>query len=92
MDLNLAGASSKSMTRPRTGLLNRAHRPSKLRNGPSPAERTFRWLHVGPPPPPATAVEKSSHELTERQPADGEGGSARLVAKGAMNGVHFHTG
>jgi catechol 2,3-dioxygenase-like lactoylglutathione lyase family enzyme len=48
----------------------------------------FRWLTVGAASQPGVAIVLTNY--LNGSPADGEAVAA-LVAKGALNGVHFHT-
>jgi len=48
----------------------------------------FRWITVGAASQPGVAIVLTNY--LNGSPADGEAISA-LVAKGALNGVHFHT-
>ena len=48
----------------------------------------FRWITVGAPSQPGVAIVLTNY--LNGSPADGEAVAA-LVAKGALNGVHFHT-
>jgi catechol 2,3-dioxygenase-like lactoylglutathione lyase family enzyme len=48
----------------------------------------FRWVTVGAPSQPEVGIVLTNY--LNGSPADGEAVSA-LVAKGALNGVHFHT-
>jgi catechol 2,3-dioxygenase-like lactoylglutathione lyase family enzyme len=48
----------------------------------------FRWITVGAPSQPEVGIVLTNY--LNGSPADGEAVSA-LVAKGALNGVHFHT-
>jgi catechol 2,3-dioxygenase-like lactoylglutathione lyase family enzyme len=52
------------------------------------AKGDFRWLTVGAASQPDVAVVLTNY--LNGSPADGEA-VAGLVAKGALNGVHFHT-
>ena len=52
------------------------------------AKGDFRWITVGAGSQPGVAVVLTNH--LNGSPADGEAVAA-LVAKGALNGVHFHT-
>jgi catechol 2,3-dioxygenase-like lactoylglutathione lyase family enzyme len=52
------------------------------------AREDFRWITVGAPSQPAVAIVLTNY--LNGSPADG-GALAALVAKGALNGVHFHT-
>ena len=48
----------------------------------------LRWITVGAPAQPGVAIVLTNH--LNGSPADGDAVAA-LVAKGALNGVHFHT-
>ena len=52
------------------------------------AREQFRWITVGAPSQPGVEIVLTNY--LHGSPADGDAISA-LVAKGAMNGVHFHT-
>ncbi|HWF72811.1 MAG TPA: VOC family protein [Solirubrobacteraceae bacterium] len=52
------------------------------------AHEGFRWLTVGAPSQPGVAIVLTNY--LHGSPADGDA-IAALVAKGAMNGVHFRT-
>jgi catechol 2,3-dioxygenase-like lactoylglutathione lyase family enzyme len=52
------------------------------------AREDFRWLTVGAASQPGVSVVLTNY--LNGSPADGEAVAA-LVAKGALNGVHFHT-
>jgi len=52
------------------------------------ARDDFRWITVGAPAQPDVAIVLTNY--LNGSPADGEA-IAGLVAKGALNGVHFHT-
>jgi catechol 2,3-dioxygenase-like lactoylglutathione lyase family enzyme len=52
------------------------------------AKGDFRWLTVGAASQPDVAIVLTNY--LNGSPADGEAVAA-LVAKGALNGVHFHT-
>jgi catechol 2,3-dioxygenase-like lactoylglutathione lyase family enzyme len=52
------------------------------------AREQFRWITVGSPSQPGVAVVLTNH--VNGSPADVDA-IAGLVAKGAVNGVHFHT-
>ncbi|HWF80436.1 MAG TPA: VOC family protein [Streptosporangiaceae bacterium] len=52
------------------------------------ANEGFRWITVGAASQPDVAIVLTNYQCGS--PADGET-IAALVAKGAMNGVHFHT-
>ena len=52
------------------------------------ARGDFRWITVGAASQPGVAIVLTNY--LNGSPADGEAVSA-LVAKGALNGVHFHT-
>ena len=52
------------------------------------AKGDFRWITVGAASQPDVAVVRTNY--LNGSPADGEAVAA-LVAKGALNGVHFHT-
>jgi len=52
------------------------------------ARQDFRWITVGAPSQPGVAIVLTNY--LNGSPADGEA-LAALVAKGALNGVHFHT-
>jgi catechol 2,3-dioxygenase-like lactoylglutathione lyase family enzyme len=52
------------------------------------ARESFRWITVGAPSQPGVEVVLTNY--LHGSPADGDA-IATLVAKGAMNGVHFHT-
>jgi len=52
------------------------------------AKESFRWITVGAGSQPGVAVVLTNY--LNGSPADGEAVAA-LVAKGALNGVHFHT-
>lgn len=52
------------------------------------ARGDFRWITVGATSQPDVAIVLTNH--LNGSPADGEA-IAALVAKGALNGVHFHT-
>jgi catechol 2,3-dioxygenase-like lactoylglutathione lyase family enzyme len=52
------------------------------------ARESFRWITVGAPSQPGIEVVLTNY--LHGSPADGDA-IAALVAKGAMNGVHFHT-
>ena len=52
------------------------------------ARDDFRWLTVGSASQPGVAIVLTNY--LNGSPADGEALNA-LVAKGALNGVHFHT-
>jgi len=58
----------------------------ELRNDVSRGE--FRWITVGASSQPGVAVVLTNH--LNGSPADQDAVSA-LIAKGALNGVHFHT-
>jgi catechol 2,3-dioxygenase-like lactoylglutathione lyase family enzyme len=53
------------------------------------ARGDFRWITVGSASQPGVAIVLTNY--LNGSPADGEA-LAALVAKGALNGVHFHTG
>ncbi len=53
----------------------------------SPA-RDFRWITVGASSQPGVAIVLTNY--LNGSPADGDA-LAALLAKGALNGVHFHT-
>ncbi len=52
------------------------------------AKGDFRWITVGAASQPGVAIVLTNY--LNGSPADGEAVAA-LVAKGALNGVHFHT-
>ncbi len=52
------------------------------------ARESFRWITVGAASQPGVAIVITNY--LNGSPADGDALSA-LVAKGALNGVHFHT-
>src|SRR6185437_8056699 len=52
------------------------------------ANEGFRWITIGAASQPDVAIVLTNYQCGS--PADGET-IAALVAKGAMNGVHFHT-
>jgi len=52
------------------------------------ARQDFRWITVGAPSQPGVAIVLTNY--LNGSPADGDA-LAALVAKGALNGVHFHT-
>jgi len=52
------------------------------------ARENFRWITVGAPSQPGVAIVLTNY--LNGSPADGDAVAA-LVAKGALNGVHFHT-
>ena len=52
------------------------------------AKGDFRWITVGAAPQPGVAIVLTNY--LNGSPADGDAVAA-LVAKGALNGVHFHT-
>jgi catechol 2,3-dioxygenase-like lactoylglutathione lyase family enzyme len=52
------------------------------------ASEGFRWITVGAASQPGVAIVLTNYQCGS--PADGDA-IAALVAKGAMNGVHFHT-
>jgi catechol 2,3-dioxygenase-like lactoylglutathione lyase family enzyme len=52
------------------------------------AREDFRWLTVGAASQPGVAIVLTNY--LNGSPADGDAVAA-LVAKGALNGVHFHT-
>ena len=52
------------------------------------ANEGFRWITVGAAAQPGVAIVLTNY--LNGSPADGEAVAA-LVAKGALNGVHFHT-
>ncbi|MGH3509592.1 MAG: VOC family protein [Nocardioidaceae bacterium] len=52
------------------------------------ARDNFRWITVGSPSQPGVAIVLTNY--VNGSPADDDAVAA-LVAKGAMNGVHFHT-
>jgi catechol 2,3-dioxygenase-like lactoylglutathione lyase family enzyme len=52
------------------------------------ARERFRWITVGSPAQPGVSIVLTNY--LAGSPADGDAITA-LVAKGAMNGVHFHT-
>jgi catechol 2,3-dioxygenase-like lactoylglutathione lyase family enzyme len=52
------------------------------------ARGDFRWITVGATPQPGVAIVLTNY--LNGSPADGDA-LAALVAKGALNGVHFHT-
>jgi catechol 2,3-dioxygenase-like lactoylglutathione lyase family enzyme len=52
------------------------------------AREDFRWITVGAASQPGVAIVLTNY--LNGSPADGEA-LAALVAKGALNGVHFHT-
>jgi uncharacterized glyoxalase superfamily protein PhnB len=52
------------------------------------ANEGFRWITVGAPSQPAVEIVLTNY--LNGSPADGDAIVA-LVAKGALNGVHFHT-
>jgi catechol 2,3-dioxygenase-like lactoylglutathione lyase family enzyme len=58
----------------------------ELRNDVARGE--FRWITVGAPTQPGVGIVLTNY--LNGSPADGEAVTA-LVAKGALNGVHFHT-
>jgi catechol 2,3-dioxygenase-like lactoylglutathione lyase family enzyme len=58
----------------------------ELRNDVSKGE--FRWITVGAASQPGVAIVLTNY--LNGSPADGEAVAA-LVAKGALNGVHFHS-
>jgi catechol 2,3-dioxygenase-like lactoylglutathione lyase family enzyme len=49
----------------------------------------FRWITVGAASQPDVAIVLTNYQCGS--PADGDA-LAALIAKGALNGVHFHTG
>ena len=59
---------------------------TELRN--DVAREQYRWITVGSPSQPAVAIVLTNH--VNGSPADVDA-IAGLVAKGAVNGVHFHT-
>src|SRR5215468_4059384 len=52
------------------------------------ARGDFRWITVGAPSQPGVGIVVTNY--LNGSPADGDAVAA-LVAKGALNGVHFHT-
>ncbi len=52
------------------------------------ARESFRWITVGAASQPGVAIVLTNY--LNGSPADGEA-LAALLAKGALNGVHFHT-
>jgi catechol 2,3-dioxygenase-like lactoylglutathione lyase family enzyme len=52
------------------------------------AREDFRWITVGAAPQPGAAIVLTNY--LSGSPADGDA-LAALLAKGALNGVHFHT-
>ena len=52
------------------------------------ARQDFRWITVGARSQPGVAIVLTNY--LNGSPADGDA-LAALVAKGALNGVHFHT-
>jgi catechol 2,3-dioxygenase-like lactoylglutathione lyase family enzyme len=52
------------------------------------AREDFRWITVGAPSQPDVGIVLTNY--LNGSPADGEALTA-LIAKGALNGVHFHT-
>lgn len=52
------------------------------------ARESFRWITVGASAQPGVAIVLTNY--LNGSPADGEAVAA-LIAKGALNGVHFHT-
>jgi catechol 2,3-dioxygenase-like lactoylglutathione lyase family enzyme len=52
------------------------------------AREGFRWITVGSPSQPGVEIVLTNY--LHGSPADGDA-LAALVAKGALNGVHFHT-
>ncbi len=52
------------------------------------ARRDFRWITVGAPSQPGVAIVLTNY--LNGSPADSDA-LAALLAKGALNGVHFHT-
>jgi catechol 2,3-dioxygenase-like lactoylglutathione lyase family enzyme len=52
------------------------------------AREGFRWITVGAPSQPGVGIVLTNY--LNGSPADGDAVAA-LVAKGALNGVHFHT-
>jgi catechol 2,3-dioxygenase-like lactoylglutathione lyase family enzyme len=52
------------------------------------ANEGFRWITVGAPSQPGVNIVLTNY--LNGSPADGDA-VAKLVAKGALNGVHFHT-
>ena len=52
------------------------------------ASEGFRWITVGAASQPGVAIVLTNYQCGS--PADGDA-LAALVAKGALNGVHFHT-
>jgi len=52
------------------------------------AKEDFRWITVGAPSQPGVAVVLTNH--LNGSPADNDA-VAGLIAKGALNGVHFHS-
>jgi catechol 2,3-dioxygenase-like lactoylglutathione lyase family enzyme len=52
------------------------------------ARESFRWITVGADSQPGVAIVLTNY--LNGSPADGEA-LAALLAKGALNGVHFHT-
>ena len=52
------------------------------------AREDFRWITVGAAPQPGVAIVLTNY--LSGSPADGDA-LAALLAKGALNGVHFHT-
>ena len=52
------------------------------------AREDFRWITVGAPSQPGVAIVLTNY--LNGSPADGDA-LAALLAKGALNGVHFHT-
>ncbi len=53
------------------------------------ARGNFRWITVGGASQPGVAIVLTNY--VQGNPADGDA-IAALLAKGALNGVHFHTG
>jgi catechol 2,3-dioxygenase-like lactoylglutathione lyase family enzyme len=52
------------------------------------AKDSYRWITVGAPSQPAVAIVLTNY--VNGGPGDGDA-LAALLAKGALNGVHFHT-
>jgi catechol 2,3-dioxygenase-like lactoylglutathione lyase family enzyme len=59
-----------------------------LRSATTSPAGTFRWITVGAPPSPAVSIVLTNY--LNGSPADVEALEA-LLAKGALNGVHFQT-
>jgi catechol 2,3-dioxygenase-like lactoylglutathione lyase family enzyme len=52
------------------------------------AKESYRWITVGAPSQPGVGIVLTNY--LNGSPADGDAVAA-LIAKGALNGVHFHT-